>query len=61
MNLNALRIQYRMAANHGYRRKMLTEAVLGSVARFLDCRVRGNHREKMASHGRCYRCGKAMR
>lgn len=61
VNLNALRIRWRMATRYGYHWDLLNQALLGSVRRFLVCRVLGDHQEKFSSHGRCYKCGKALR
>lgn len=53
--------QWRMAKKYGTRRDLLKETLSGAWETFWHCRVRRHHQEKFGSHGRCYRCGKAMR
>jgi hypothetical protein len=54
--------QWRMNRRVGVaNRDMLQDALSAAWEQFWACRVRGNHQEKMGSHGRCYRCNKAMR
>jgi len=55
------RSQYRMAARFGTRREFFLLPLEAAWETFWLCQVRGKHQEKMGSHGRCYRCGKAMR
>lgn len=56
--------RWRIARRFGTRRdaaRDVLEALSDSWEKIWLCRVRGQHHEKMASHGACYRCGKAMR
>jgi hypothetical protein len=55
------RSQIRMARKYGGLREALTDPLSARWDRLWLCQVRGQHREKFASRGRCYRCGKPMR
>jgi hypothetical protein len=61
MNLNAMLSQWKMARKYGYTGDLVRQALEGRWERFWLCRVRGQHRERLGSHGACYRCGKRMR
>lgn len=61
MNLNAMLVQWKMARTYGAAGDLVKETLGGSWERLWRCGVRGHHREKFASHGACYRCGKPLR
>lgn len=56
--LAAYRSQLRMARKYGGLYEALTGPFNSRRDRFWLCRVRGDHQEKFASQGRCYRCAK---
>lgn len=53
--------RWRMAKKYGTRRDLVAVALSDAWEQFWLCRVQGKHHEKFGSHGRCYRCGRALR
>src|SRR4051812_5361226 len=53
--------RWRMARKHGTVWLEIENALSNAWETFWLCWVRGEHQEKMQSHGCCYRCGKALR
>lgn len=58
--LDEYRSQLRMAREYGGLREALTGPLSARWERFWLCKVREDHREKFASRGRCYRCGRPL-